>query len=184
MAAAPPTLPPAAIEAGTTVVWTRTPTGDHAERTPANGWALSILVQGEVSATFASAAVGSGNTWTVTLTATNTGTLRAGPVRIVERLTKAAEVYTHSVTPCMVTALVDTAGDGRTQAEKDLAAVEAVLSGRYTADLESYSIGGRSVTKIALRDLQALRTSLQHTVLRARRGGVLPAVAVSFVYGR
>jgi hypothetical protein len=46
-----------------------------------------------------------------------------------------------------------TAGTQQTHAEKMLAAIQAVLEGRATADLESYQIAGRSITKIAIADL-------------------------------
>lgn len=64
------------------------------------------------------------------------------------------------------------AGDGvdqRTQSERDLAAVDEVMSGRITRDVESYSIGDRQITKIPMSELRQLRRSLVKRV-KAERG--------------
>lgn len=44
-----------------------------------------------------------------------------------------------------------------THAETMLSAIEAVLEGRITADVEAYSIAGRQITKIPMAELLTLR---------------------------
>jgi len=45
-----------------------------------------------------------------------------------------------------------------------LNAIEAVLEGRITADVESYSIAGRSITKIPVSELLVLRSKYKAEV--------------------
>ena len=45
-----------------------------------------------------------------------------------------------------------------THAATMLAAIEAVLEGRITADIETYSIAGRQITKIPISELLTLRS--------------------------
>ncbi|RWR09715.1 hypothetical protein [Paenirhodobacter populi] len=53
--------------------------------------------------------------------------------------------------------LAASAGDGRSSAERILAAIEATLEGRVTKDAESYSIEGRSISRTPIADLLRLR---------------------------
>lgn len=78
-----------------------------------------------------------------------------------------------------------TAGvDPRSYQERLLAAVEAVLEGKAAKDVASYSIEGRSLTKIPIPELLELRNRLRREVAaEARRqagGGKLKAHKVSF----
>lgn len=59
--------------------------------------------------------------------------------------------------------------DPRSEDEKLLAAVDATLSGRVTKDVESYTIEGRSLTKIPFVELRSLRDQLRREVNAARR---------------
>ena len=47
-----------------------------------------------------------------------------------------------------------------------LAAIESVLEGRITADIESYSIAGRQITKIPLSELLVIREKYKAEVAR------------------
>lgn len=51
--------------------------------------------------------------------------------------------------------------DGRTHAKKMLDAIEAVLEGRASSEIASYTEGGRSVTKIPHDELLAIRSRYQ-----------------------
>lgn len=51
----------------------------------------------------------------------------------------------------------DTTTDRRTHAEIMVAKIELVLSGRADADVESYSIGSRSITKMSVKELREWR---------------------------
>lgn len=63
-------------------------------------------------------------------------------------------------------------GDRRTAARKLLDAVESVLAGRITKDVESYSIEGRALTRIPFLELRAMRAKLLREVAAEEgRGG-------------
>lgn len=64
-----------------------------------------------------------------------------------------------------------TPGSLQSQAEKNLAAVDAVIAGRITADLQNYQILGRAVTKIPIKELMQLRGQLRNEVWRERHPG-------------
>ena len=56
--------------------------------------------------------------------------------------------------------------DPRTTARKTLDAIEAVIEGRASKDQESYSIAGRSLTRMSVEDLLSLRDSYRVEVRR------------------
>lgn len=60
-------------------------------------------------------------------------------------------------------------GDARTQARKLLDAINAVLEGRITKDVESYSIEGRSLTRVPLEVLRTTRARLMREVQAEER---------------
>jgi hypothetical protein len=74
------------------------------------------------------------------------------------------------------------AGAFLTHAEKTLGIIELALIGRLTADLESYQIAGRAVTKIPIRELRELRGWYAAEVARAQNPGTLgtPTFQVQF----
>jgi hypothetical protein len=66
-------------------------------------------------------------------------------------------------------ALTDESFDGRTQSEKDLAAVKKAISARIAGSaIESYTIGNRSLKYMAMTDLLALESRLQLKVSREK----------------
>ncbi len=72
------------------------------------------------------------------------------------------------------------AGDYQSHAERTLAVIEAVIEGRFSVDMESYSVGGRSVSKIPIRELYGLRGKYAAMVLRERTGRVGQQVKARF----
>lgn len=56
--------------------------------------------------------------------------------------------------------------DTRTKAERDLDAVDAMISGKAGSGVQSYTIAGRSLANYPLRDLMALQAKLQRDVDR------------------
>jgi hypothetical protein len=72
-------------------------------------------------------------------------------------------------------------GDNLTHNEKMKAAIEAVLEGRATADIELYTIDGRQITKIPFHDLRKAYAVYAAAVERARRGNRL-STAVEVVF--
>lgn len=61
-----------------------------------------------------------------------------------------------------------------THAETMLANIEAVLEGRITSDVESYTIAGRQITKIPITELLTMRDKY-----RAERNGELAAESIA-----
>lgn len=59
--------------------------------------------------------------------------------------------------------------DVRSHAQKMLEAIEQVLLGRITKDVEAYEIDGRSITKIPMLELMTLKKQYMNTVHIERR---------------
>lgn len=55
-----------------------------------------------------------------------------------------------------------------THAQRMLDAIEAALEGRVTADVQSYQISGRSITKIPIAELMTLRKQYMVEVANER----------------
>lgn len=150
-------------------------------------WTLSYLFAGvSVLSWDASYAVVSGGGWAVTIPAAATS-LESGIYRWAAILTGGGTLTGQRTTPLTGTVMVlpnpETVepGDLQPQAEKDLAAIDAVLSGRMTADLQAYSIGGRSVTLIPIIELRELRNQLRTELWQLRHPGqALPGFQIAF----
>lgn len=143
----------------------------------AEGFSLSYAVLGASKLTWDATWVSSSvSTHTVTIPATATADLAAGRYEITRIWTgssgTAGQVYTAKLSPLTVEANPATAGAGdrQTWEEKTLAVVEAVLSGRVTDDIAMYQIGGRTVSKLPLQELVALRSSLRAALTFQRTG--------------
>lgn len=78
--------------------------------------------------------------------------------------------------------------DQRSQSRRLLDAINAVLEGRVTKDVESYSIEGRSLTRIPFTELRTFRARLMREVAAedcggAGAGGLMRHRKVRFRYG-
>jgi hypothetical protein len=65
--------------------------------------------------------------------------------------------------------------DVRTSAEQALEAVSAMLLGKATTGVESYTIAGRTLKSYALSELLMLQTRLQAEVIREKRAAAIAA---------
>lgn len=175
-----PTIPqgePATVTAGDTWQWNKN-FSDYAPTDGSGTWTLSYAIVGAGAIKWdATYAVASGGGWVVTIPASATEGLAAGAYRwsailtggsgyANQRATPESGVFTVTANPALLIA-----GDTLSFAEKNLAVVEAALTGRLTADMQSYSIGGRAVVSIPIAELYAMRTKLQHEVYRERNPG-------------
>jgi hypothetical protein len=77
------------------------------------------------------------------------------------------------VKPGLAAVDVNSAFDNRTQAEKDLAAVRAALSGKASNDIASYTINNRQLSRYTIPDLLALETRLVERVRREKENARL-----------
>ena len=177
MAPAIPTTEPTQFVAGDTVKWTKT----VADYPASDEWTLKYAIRGQGVVDVVADTSGSG--YAITIPAAKTASLRPGNYEWAAWVEKDAEVYTVgsgviAVLPNLQTAK---AGDRVSHAERTLAVLEAAIEGRLTTDMESYSIGGRAVTKLAPTELVKLRNQYTSAVWRERNPGKLgPRVATVF----
>jgi hypothetical protein len=170
------TAPPESLAGGTTLAYRRSHTAYPADQ----GWALELFVVGPEALRVAGVAAGSD--FDVTLTAVETGALPAGTYSWVERVTKGSEVYDAARGVIAITPNLATAGPGSLLSweEKTLPIVEAAIAGQLTSGIADYQIGGRSVSKIPLKELIPLRSKLQDAVARITSGGRRRQILVGF----
>ena len=126
------------------------------------GWALKFVAVGRLGAITinATADTENANDFSFTAAAATTGAYTAGDYQWQIVATKTTTRYT--IATGIVTVSDNIAGrsaayDNRSHAKKVLDAIEAVLENRASATDQSYTIAGRSITKIPLQDLMRLR---------------------------
>jgi hypothetical protein len=181
----PPIIPdyvPRVIVAGTTVKFTRL----LADFPPGAGWTYTIYFNGANNVFNKAGVAQADGSFLVTIAPADTASLTPGAYRYAERVTNGFEVYDMvgdelvvQIEPNLATA---PAGAFLTHAERTLGILEAALSGRLTADLESYQIAGRQVSKIPIKQLRELRGWYAAEVARAQNPGTLgtPTFQVQF----
>lgn len=180
---------PTLFTAGETVKFTRQFEG----YSPVDGWTYKIYFNGATEVFNAAAIVDPEDPggYLITLTPEATS-VPAGIYRYVERISNPGgdEVYSvgQGVIEIQFDLAVAPAGATLSFAEQALAAVEAELLVRLTADVEEYSVqasslgGGRSVKKIPTPELQKLRGHYASMVWRKKNPGKIGApVLVDFV---
>lgn len=168
---------PTEVVAGTAVDYTRSFT-DY----PANqGWSCVLYIAGASLLSITASA--SGASFVFAISNTQSAALAAGAYQWKEITTKTGKSYVAAEGTLLVSANILTAraGDLQSYAEKTLAVIEAALSGRLTADMQSYVILGRSVLKIPVLELQTLRSVYQAELWQERNGDRLgPPVRATF----
>jgi hypothetical protein len=103
---------------------------------------------------------GSGNKWTITVPKAVTETYTAGEYKYSIYLytsTLRYEVETGTVKVISDLASQTAQNDTRSHVKKVLDAIEAVIEGRASTDQMSYTIAGRSLSKMPVKDLLYLR---------------------------
>jgi hypothetical protein len=160
---------PASFTAGTTVQYTRS----HSEFAANAGWSMKIHVAG--GGVIHEAATPSGAAFVVTLSATETANLPPGTYQWEERVTKAGEefVAASGIVEVYKNIAQATEGSFLSKDEQDLVVVEAAITGRLTSDMESYSINGRTVNKIPMRELMTIRAELRRAINARKHPGTL-----------
>jgi hypothetical protein len=145
-------------------------------------WALSLIFAGQVVATISGTPqiTPDGNVFHVVLAPSDTQPLNpAGGTSlaytVVERLTGTdGEVIDVSVQKIMVSpnAAIAEAGDYLTPEEKILTQLQTTLQARVTGGLvESYSIAGRSISKLSIPQLQEMIGQYKWKVYQQRNPG-------------
>ena len=113
-------------------------------------------------------AVANGLGWTTTLTTTQSAALAAGNYWWAATVSKSGARITAAKGELTITADVAAAADffdGRTQAEKDLAAVQVAISARVNGGaVLDYTIGSRNLKREPMVELLKMRSALLITV--------------------
>lgn len=154
--------------------------------TPASdAWTGTAFAYGP--ATKAGTVTAQGADFLVTFSATDTAAMSKGDYRLVVLATKAGERFTILERTIRVEAnpATLTTNAGQEHAEKMLTAIRAELQARVTGSgsaSESYSIGGRAISKIPIAELERLEHIYLARVRRLQnRGRSMASVAVQFV---
>lgn len=161
-------MEPARFVAGDTVTWKRT---DLANDYPVAGWALSYVFRLEGATTdFAVSTTESGDDYVAEIDAATSAGIPAGTYRWAALMTRTADGgrVTIGTGVCVVEPDPNSDIDPRSHAAKVLAAIESLIEGRATADVSSYSIAGRSLTKMTLDELMRWRSVYRNEVRQER----------------
>lgn len=155
---------PTTIQAGITVSWTApVPDGLAA-------YEFQYVFQGPSTITVSAAVVG--NELTVNETATTTAAWAPGYYKF-QLLASLADdrclVSQGSIQINPNFANLAAGHDFRSHAQRMLDAINQVLEGRITKDVEQYEIDGRSVTRIPILELQKLKRTYSMKVLSEKR---------------
>lgn len=178
MAASIPTQEPTQVIAGDSWQWDIA----YGDYPASDGWALAYAFRGPTDLDTGSGDVTvDADGWQVRIPATVTN-LTAGPYRLIGYVTKGTERFTVYDAALLVLPNPVTAVNAQSHAERTLAVIDAAIEGRLTADIESYQIHGRSVSKIPMSELVKLRAIYASAVERERNPGQFGrSVEVHFV---
>lgn len=176
-----PTTVPASFAAGETVKYRRNFPGYPASA----GWTYANYVRGAASLDVGGGMVAAdGDDFVVTIPASGTpsSNIAAGTYTYAERLTKAGEVYPGASGTLVITPNVATADAGALQshAERMVPLLESALERRVAADMVSYTLLNRSLTREELATYRALLAQYRLEVQAQRNGGRLPPYRTVF----
>lgn len=172
---------PRTIRAGDTVKWRDDPTTDvFGNAITSSAWTLKYYLRTNTAsegATITGSAYGTG--WELTISAATSGAFDAGNWYWTAVATKDSEVITLGNGNLSVEAALTYTGtpgafDGRTQAKKDLDAVQAAI--RAIVDggvVQEYRIGTRNLKKYDLADLIQLEAKLKAEVKREEQAELI-----------
>lgn len=151
--AEPQSYEPEKLTAGVTWKWKKT----HSDY-PASEWSLNYYLRrnGATETSFGSTA--DGDTFQVNVGATVTALFTPDVYDIVGIVTKGSEKFVvyDGILKVLTNPASSSAYDPRSHARRVLDLIEAAMEGRIPNGMESYTIGGRSITKISLPDLRML----------------------------
>jgi hypothetical protein len=160
---------PLTLVAGDTWVWQRS---DLSSDYPLGLYTLNYSMQreGDTAAPMTFAAFEIGSIYKVIVAATTTVSKSAGNWRWVAYMVRSADAARVAIGSGLFVVKPDPASayDARSHAVKILAAIESLIEGRAASDVNSYSIAGRSLTKLSVDDLLRWRAYYKREVRRER----------------
>lgn len=131
-------------------------------------WSLSYELVGATSTITITSTV-DGDGFKIDVSSTTTAGYATGLYTVYEifsNLDGSRNTNEVSQTTILLNPVGATASDQRTHNQRTLDAIEAVIEGRATVDQESYSIAGRSLTRMSIGDLMKFRDRYREYVLR------------------
>jgi hypothetical protein len=168
---------PSQIRAGDTIKWRDDAGVDNLGNAITSAtWTLTYYLRfdhNNEGATVVGTAYGSG--WEFVISQATSAAFDAGQWYFQAEATKSGEHVTlgagqFEVLPSLSYTGSPTAFDGRSQAQKDLDAVDAAIRAIVTGGVvRQYSIGNRSLSKYDLSDLLALQSQLKAQVIREQK---------------
>jgi hypothetical protein len=164
-----PTFEPTEIIAGETLNWTKS----LLDYPASEGWTLKYYFRG-AGAGFDVTATADGDDFSITVSATATATMAAGVYYWQAEVSLSGEKHIvdsgqATVKASLASVTSSATFDGRSRAQKILDAIDAMLEGKASLDQQEYMIGNRSLKRIPIPDLIALRTHYAQLVGRERR---------------
>ena len=171
-----PEKEPVSFYKGETVVWKRTDIGsDYDPSSHSMVWEASLESNG--STRFSATVTESGTEYTFTLDNSNTSGYTSGDYFWVLKVLQTSDSESLVIDSGKITVkdnFFATTGDTRSHAKVMLDKIESILEGRADADVSSYSIQGRSLSKISIAELLQWRdyykAEYQKEVARFRTG--------------
>lgn len=145
----------------------------YADYLPADGWVLKTRFTPRLSSSAAIilTAVAEGDNYRTTADSTTTAGWTAGDYSVAQWVEKAGERVTLATgemkllpNPATLAAGTDT----RSHLEKTVAAIEAMLEGKATKDVQEYTIGDRQLKHIPLNELLVWRDKYKHQLASER----------------
>ena len=155
------TTEPLELTQGDTVQWQKTFT-DY----PASEWTVSYNIRGASSLDVTAAQASNGTSHSVTLSSTQTADLKEGnywwqAVAVHNGTSERRTISTGDFVVKPDLATLPEGYDGRSHVKKTLDALEAVIEKRATTDQQSYSISGRSLSRMDIEELLTWRGKYQ-----------------------
>ncbi len=171
-----PEKEPVSFYKGETVVWKRTDIGaDYSPSSHSMVWEASLESNG--STRFSATVTESGTEYTFTLDNSATSGYTSGDYFWVLKVLQTSDSETLVIDSGKITVkdnFFATTGDTRSHPKVMLDKIESILEGRADADVSSYSIQGRSLSKISIAELLQWRdyykAEYQKEVARFRTG--------------
>lgn len=178
-----PEKEPLSFIAGDTVSWTKA-IDDYLA---SDSWVLSYhLVMDGDQKTITASQNGSGDDFLAAISAADSANYTPGIYHYQARVTKGAEAYTVETGSIEVLANFEaqiTGFDNRSHVKKTLDALESVILGKASKDQLSYSIAGRSISRLSPSELLEWRDAYQaeHNRNERRAGRKKPqAIQIQF----
>ena len=154
-----PEKEPVSFYKGETVVWKRTDIGaDYSPSSHSMVWEASRETDGSVR--FSATVTESGTEYTFTLDNSATSGYTAGDYFWVLKVIQTSDSETLVIDSGKITVkdnFFATTGDTRSHAKIMLDKIESLIEGRADADVSSYSIQGRSLSKLSVQELTEWR---------------------------